>query len=240
MLMSEGRIVKRFFAAAQGHLKQIGLRKRRGLFRWAVQEDVLGSLGLNYATYGGGHMVDINPVVGVTQLGVERLVAELGPPKSPKYKEYEFPKYVPATYCAPLGYLTPENTFRQWTFWANEASAKAFDERWVDWDDVFRDMLGAFQRYGMPFAEKYASLPALCQEMAAGQHGHPGVRPYRLPVACFLVGDVAGARAALNDEIARREEQISKASGEGREHAERYLADYRQFVDRLLARFETH
>ncbi len=234
--MSEGSIVKRFFAAAQGHLNQMGLRKRAGLFRWVVQENVLGSLGLNYATYGGSHMVDINPVVGVAQLGVERLVAELGLPKSPKYRKYEFPKYVPATYCAPLGYLTPENTYRQWRFWADKASAKAFHEEWVDWDDVFRDMLGAFQRYGIPFVEEYTSLPALCREMATGRLGHPGVKPYRLPVACFLLGDAAGARAALDDELARRRDHADKATGESLQHAQQYLADYREFADRLLAR----
>ena len=235
--MSEGKTVKRVFAAAHTRFGQLGLQKRKaGLFTWAVREDVLGSLGLNTATYGGSIVVDVNPVVAITHLGIEGLVAELDPPKLPKYK---FPKYLPATYCAPLGYLTPENTFRQWTFWADAACAKAGGEKWVEWEDLFGDMLGAFQQYGMPFVDEHASLPALRRIMATGRHGHPGVRPYRLPVACFLLGDVAGARAALEDELARRRDHLDKATGESRQPAERYLTDYRQFADRLLARFES-
>lgn len=224
--MSESSTAKRFFAAAAAELSQLGLRRHgRGLYTWVVQEEVLGWLGLNIAGYSADHMVDVNPVVGVRHQSVHRLLADL--------TQRKFDKHSPPTYSLPLGYLTPEKEFRQWTFWADRASADAFDERWVDWDDVFRDMLMAFQRYGIPFVERLKSISDVCREMS----GDPGADPFVFPVVSFLVGDVSGGRTAIEKEIAKREEHLGKAIGEGREHAERYLIDYRGFAAQLLAHF---
>ena len=210
LIMGQSKsIIKLFDEEASRKLFKMGLlRRMEGIFVWEVRKDVIGSLGLNTATYNSNLIVDVNPVVGINHLRIEKLIAEL--------RQRKFHTYTPVTYAVPLGYLTPENTYKKWSFWAN-----------ADWEEPFHDMLDAFVKYGIPFVEKNSSLQVLCQEMATGKYGHFLVPTHELPVAYFLLGNYAAAK-----------DQVEKQLEEQKDRTDETAVEYRKFVERFLERIK--
>lgn len=178
-------------------LAKLGFKKRAGqVFTMDLNHDALGWLGLNAATkHRPSGEVEINPIIGVRHMGVERLVAEL--------RGEEMHPYLPPTVSMPLGYLCPEVQYRSWIF----------VDDFVDHNAA--GMVAMIAEYGLQFMRVNAELDELCRSLDKSI-GFEHQIAYRRPVARFLLGDRQRARDELHDAVAKLAGRTDPAAEEFR------------------------
>jgi len=184
--MSASQLTKTVLGLVQERLVSLGFRKKKhGILATAVAEDVIGLIGLNMATSGRGPgILEINPVIGVRNQRVERLVAKLvGEP---------FDEVSPFSAGANVGYLSPQQKY--WPFIFAETAPL---------DGPANQLIGAIQTYGLPFIMSNVSLPSLLETMRSNRSAIQFVAVYRIPVALHLLGRSMEADVFLNEEIAK-------------------------------------
>lgn len=167
--------VSHVLTLAAEQLARIDFQKRKAdIFTVAVNEEIVGWLGLNTAPYRGG-VLQINPVVGVRHQKLESRVAEL--------LEQKPHKYVPASISTNLGYLMPERKYAAWSF-QEDANCEA----------PVAEMVAAIEKFGRPFMQQNSTLPAISTALFNSKRGTPP-RPTRLPYrGCFgSFGQVCGS-----------------------------------------------
>ena len=182
-------------------LTDLGFTKRAGgVLTIELADDVLGWLGLNRATrHRPPGEVEVNPVVGVRQQEVERVVAECrGEPLHP---------YQPPTVSTPLGYLLPPSRYRGWVLGGKGSEVHA------------SEILEAIQDHGLPFMHATAPLPQLCAQLEAGL-GFEQQLIYRRPAAWLVAGEPERAREALEEGLARLGDRHDPAAEELRRFAD--------------------
>jgi hypothetical protein len=166
-------------------LQKLGLRKRKGgVYTVELSKQVHGWLGLNRATR---HLppgeVEISPVVGVSHVTIERLLAELRGAKPHGYQV--------ATIATPLGYLLPEARYKAWAFSADNAHETA------------AEMVGAIARYGVPFMRSKAELSEICRALESpSDFAFEDHARYLRPLALLVAGDLARSAEELDKGLA--------------------------------------
>jgi hypothetical protein len=186
-------LIERILKMTGTLLADVGMRKReRQIYTCELSQEIFGWLGLNTATHRSDGRLQINPVIGVRHLGIEKLVAEaLGKKLHP---------YIPPTISTPLGYIMPEKKYATWLFGEGD----------VD-DLAVAKMVEAIQKYGVPFMRSHANLDAIIEALESGC-GFPTNTAYRLPVAYFLQGQTEKAVQYLRNRLATFGEKETMAS----------------------------
>lgn len=95
----------------------------------------------------------MNPVIGVLQQAVERLISEL---RGEKYHEY-----LPPTVSTPLGYVMPERRYITWEFGGQHGMTAE------------PGLVAALMDYGMPFMRSLISLEATLEAINNGLSQRP-------------------------------------------------------------------
>lgn len=173
-------------------LEQQGFRKRTGaIFTTALSDEVLGWLGLNYASrHRPPGQVAIHPVVGVRHQAVERLIARL--------RREEFHQYVPPTVSTLIGYVMPAHRDIGWEFGAQYGTS-AGDE-----------LIAAIVDYGLPFMRSLTHLSAILEAISSGFCRYP---EYRFPAVLEVMGrhqDAMAAMARVVDELGERHDDAAR------------------------------
>jgi len=159
--------------------------KKRGkfkIFSIEIDQDVLGTVGLNTAARKENSMFAVNPVIGILHQQIERLVAELS--------GYEFDETNPATLSTNVGYLAPENSYFGFLFSENHPI-----------DPDLEMLQRSVEIYGLPFMRRNADLRSLVETMQAGRYGVKFMLDYRLPVGLFLLGEQAQAKTYVENAL---------------------------------------
>lgn len=166
-------------------LASAGFKKRSGeVYTRQVAEDVLGWLGLNKAVNRQDGLLEVNPVVGVRDQALERVVAEMLGEK--------FHEYAPPTVSVHLGYVMPEDRYRPWLFGGD-----------MSVEGVVGEMVAAILSYGVPFMDGLSSLKAVVDSMSGNRAGIADQLAFRRPVGYLLLGDNVSAREALGSWLER-------------------------------------
>ena len=195
--------MKTVLALLKERLISLGFRKRKHLFTTSVSEDVIGVVGLNQATSGRGRgVLEINPVIGIENLRVGRLVAEL---VGEKFDETGL-----WLAQANVGYLSPASEYVPYLFVEGTSPDRLADQ-----------LVDAANTYGLPFIRSNVPLPALLETMHSTRFGNPWNREYGIPVALYLLGRNSEADAFLNDELAKVGSRTDPASHRFRGFANR-------------------
>lgn len=180
---------KSVLASVQRELSSLGFEKRKaGILVLKITADVIGTVGLNIASGHGAGVLEINPVIGVRNQQIERLVAELSGDT--------FDELVPPTLAGNVGYLSPENRYAPFLFTVD-----------LEIGDVARQLCHAVEMHGLPFQREVANLASLVDAMQTARFGIPFVTEYRIPVGLLLLGDYSQAKGFLVaklSEIGRR------------------------------------
>ena len=175
----------------QQELTALGFEKcKAGIFVIPVNDDVLGTIGLNTASDRSSGVLEINPVIGVRNNRVERLVAEL-------CGDF-FDELLPPTIAGNIGYVSPENRYRSYLFTEG-----------MEIENAITDMGHELRTHGLSFIRRNADLKALVETMQTARFGIPSVTEYRIPAGLLLLGDHSRAAAYLNaklDEIGARKD----------------------------------
>jgi len=183
--MNASEFTKTVFGLVQERLVTIGFRKRKqGISSLPASEDVLGLVGLNKALARGLGILEINPVVGVRNQRVEKLVAKLlGEP---------FNELNPFSAGANIGYLSPQSRYQRFIF------AKS-----APLDGPADELVATIRTDGLPFIYSNVSLPALLKTMRSTRFAVNLVAVYRIPVLLHLLGNRDQVESFLSDELTK-------------------------------------
>ena len=187
--MTSFSITKTAFGLLQDRFAGLGFEKRKsGIFSSIISDDVIGWVGLNKATRGRSDALEINPVVGVRNQRIERLVAELAGDT--------FDDLIPPTIAGNVGYLSPARRYLPFTFAESVSNEEVADQ-----------LCEAIKAHGLPFMKKAADLRALVEAMQTLRFGMAEQLSYRIPVGLWLLADTEKAKAfvaAILTEIGMR------------------------------------
>ena len=186
-----------------------GFKKRAdGIFTIVLDDDVLGILGLNYASRAGGPgELNMNPICGVRIQSLERSVADI---TGRKYSQY-----MPATVSEPLRYLVPIELRMDWILTRENPEKNAA---------VIADILASLESYGLPYMRERATLEAMAQALVA-KEGHRWQTVFRAPVALWLLNRNEEALSAMEAQLTEIGSQENAAYN-----------DYRAFASALKRR----
>jgi len=200
-------IVKTVFELLTSRLAELGFKKRKaGIFTLDLTEDAIGWIGLNTATGGLGGSVELNPIVGLRNQRVERLVADLN--------QEPFHEFVPATVSVGVGYLSP---LRQYAVFLFSKSGGH--------DQVAARLVQAIQDYGLPFIRRATELHSLVELMQSPGFGIAEQLSYRIPAALLILGERVKARDFVEIKLRELESRSDPAA-----------LRYRAFGAKLLKR----
>ena len=177
------KIISEVMRIARQELCALGMRKRTGeIYTCKLNEETLGWIGLNRAIERGNGMLEINPVIGVRNQSLEKVLSDI--------RGEKFHTYIPPSTGIHLGYLMPQKDYVPWLF----AEGK-------DNTAKVKDMVVTIMKYGKPFMKANDTLETLCDTMANSKHGIPEQTAYRLPIAYFLLGERDKARKYLATQL---------------------------------------
>jgi len=184
MATSTQNLTKKVLAQIQQCLNALGFSKRakHQIFVTRITSDVIGMVGLNKAIGHGDGILEINPVVGVRNQQIERLVAELD--------NEPFNELLPATLAGNIGYLSPENKYLPFLF--NEATAIEM---------VADKLCKTVEAYGIQFMKKVADLATLVDAMTTTRFRINEVVNYRIPVGLYLLNKREQAKEFLDAQL---------------------------------------
>jgi hypothetical protein len=163
----------------ESSLGSLGFERRKpGILTRPMGEDSLGWIGLNKATRGQKGLLEINPVVGVRNQPIEKLVAEMvGEP---------FDEVVPATLAGNVGYLTPSNKYRVYTF--------SLD---APLETVASELVQDVRQHGLPFINGHVQMDAVVEGLRTRRFAIQFMADYRVPAGLYLLGRTEEAEAYL-------------------------------------------
>jgi hypothetical protein len=178
-MMTVVMITKTAFGLVQNRLAGSGFKKRKpGILTSFISDDVLGWVGLNKATRGRGDALEVNPVVGVRNQRIERLVAEL--------TGDAFDELIPPTIAGNVGYLSPAHRYLAFTFSDSGPNEEVADR-----------LCEAVNMHGLPFMKKAADLRTLVEAMQTTRLETPEQLNYRIPVGLWLLANAEEAKAFI-------------------------------------------
>ena len=103
---------KKVMLLLEEKLLEFGFEKKMlNTFVRQLDDNRIQNIGFTFANCGQKYSFYLNPVIGVAYKNVNRLAAQLN-----NALPFKYPEYVYATISTPLGYLMPENTFKEWKF----------------------------------------------------------------------------------------------------------------------------
>ena len=146
--------------------------KKRGYdyFVRMADEDIIQNIGFGIATYGEKHVRYLNPSIGVIYKDVNKLELHLRNLEKTKY-----PEYVGLMVGSALGYLMPENSYREWRFSDNEDVTKEANS-----------MADAIINYGFPYLDLLSDRTELIYGLEIGKYSQGD--GYLLPIFHYLQG----------------------------------------------------
>ena len=167
--MRKSKIAELAFRAITQKLETIGFETNKlGIYKLAIDTDVLGWVGLNTCGQKPG-LLEVNPVVGVRHQTIEKLLAEL---LSESYDAVN-----PPTLAGNIGYLSPDNKFRQFSFSMDADPLNIADALVQD-----------IERYGLPFMKRNIDLNVFLKTMKSTRFGISEQLNYRIPLCLYLLG----------------------------------------------------
>jgi hypothetical protein len=178
-----------------------GFSQRRKDSRFTIQlnDDVVGSVGLNRAVNTGDGSLQINPVVAVSHQPLEKLVAEL--------RGVKFDRDA-ATLLTNLGYVMPQKDELSYEFTGYNEHAPTVS-----------DMMNRIARYGIPWMRSYIELESVQRAIVQLKYGWRDHFSWREPVGFYLLGNIRDAKASLQKHLGRIGKRDTMADHEYREFA---------------------
>jgi hypothetical protein len=175
--------VSHVFALAAEQLARIGFQKRKtDIFTVALNEEVIGWLGMNKALYHEG-VLQINPVVGVRHQELESHLSALLDQKPHQY--------IPASLSTNVGYLMPEEKYAAWSFQEGE-----------DCKTLVTQMVATVDEFGRSFMEQNATLESIYNTLLNSKRGTPpDPLDYRIAVASVILGKRTEAESFVDKKL---------------------------------------
>ena len=175
---------------------RIGFKKKKYNFFKPINDNVFATLGFGMATHTEKGHIYVNVTIGVSHKNVEELRTKL--------TGYNSLEIMQPTIGRQIGYLMPENSFKEWDFAENMDNSHAYE-----------DILKNIQTYGFAYHESMKDFDSLFEAI---YQRVPGVlnqgRDRYLPIFYYLKGEKQKGLEAIEDAIERQKQPISEAEKE--------------------------
>ena len=160
-------------------------RKVLNTFVRQLDDNRIQNIGFTIANCGQKYSFYLNPVIGVAYKNVNRLDAQLN-----NALPFKYPEYVYATISTPLGYLMPENTFKEWKFSNQE-----------DVEKEVNSMADAIIGYGLPYLNEFSDEDNLVYGLECDKFHIGEVKYDLLPIFYYLRGNNERALQCIENAI---------------------------------------
>jgi len=158
-------------------LAEMGFRRqRKEVYFLDISKEACGQLWLNEVSY-AGVCITVFPIIGIRHEKIESEVV--------RFSGLSRKCFSSATIQKGLGYLMPEENYKNWEF-SHE----------TDISQVADDMCLAISTYGIPFISANVSLEQVCKKLEENYCLLPTM-VFRLPVAYLLLGQLTKAERCL-------------------------------------------
>lgn len=186
---------KKIWLLLEKHFSQYGFKKARlNNFIRIKDGNVVQDIGFTTATHGEKHVTYLNPVVGVIYKDVDEVMLQLREGINSCLKMYT------PMICIPIGYLMPENDFKEWKFTIDTNVSDGVD-----------NMARAIIDYGLPYFEELSDMEQVIYGFATSKYSYIGgeVRDYLLPVLYYLHGNSGQALRTVEAAVTRRSKSVN-------------------------------
>lgn len=211
------------------------LKKGYDYFVRMADEDIIQNIGFGIAMYGEKHVQYLNPSIGVIYRDVNKLELHLRNLEKTKY-----PEYVGFMVGSALGYLMPENSYKEWRFSDNE-----------DVTIEANSMADAIIEYGLPYLDLLSDRTELICGLEIGKYSQGD--GYLLPILHYLNGNNKRALECIDESIKRLSsssyledyeidilKQLSEENGEEHMVNNNGLKSYLEFADNFKRMIGIH
>jgi len=196
---------KNIFSILRTHLASLGFKERKpGIMTYQMPDGVIGWIGLNKATRGQKELLEINPVVGVRNQQIEKLVSEL--------LDEHFDEVVPATLAGNIGYLMPAAKYRPFIF-----------SQHAPIEPIASELAQDIREYGLPFIRKHVELGVLVESLRTCRFAVRFMADYRIPCGLLLLGRIDEAEAYLQEKTRAMNTQHDPAAVRYKAFASKFL-----------------
>ena len=176
--MSTNNFTKTIVDRISQFCKEVGFNKSAGKFNCKINENVTAWLHFGIANY---HSTDryVCPTVGIKYNDISNLSRALY-------------GYIPHdTWGTPLGYLMPENTYKEWQFCCDS-----------DNEQSFADMFDSIRTYAFPTINELSSIDGLLKYLDK--------QPITLPLALYTIGDYQKGLAIIEQRIDQQRKKLQR------------------------------
>jgi len=171
---------------------RIGFKKKKYYFIKHINDDVIATLHFGIATHKEKGHIYVNVTVGVSHKKIENLYAQLTENRN---------LLLQSTIGSQIGYLMPENSFKEWNFAEN-----------ADNSSVYEDILKNIQIYGFAYYDKMKDFDNLFEAI---EKRVPGLlnqaRDRYLPILYYLKGDKQKGLKVIDEAIERQNKPIDES-----------------------------
>lgn len=185
---------KKIYLFLEEYFSKYGFKKKR-LNNYVRIKDgnVVQYIGFTTATHGERHVIYLNPVVGIIYRDVYELMVQLREEINRDIEEHG------PMICLPIGYLMPENDFREWKFTIDKDVSEDVDS-----------MARAIIDYGLPYLEELSNVDQVIYGLATSQYSYiGGEKDYILPVLYYLHGNSEQALRTVEAAVTRRSKSVN-------------------------------
>jgi hypothetical protein len=171
---------------------KIGFKKKKYNYFKFLDNNTYATLGFGLATHAQKNHIYVNVITGVLFKNIEEL----------RYKltGYNSMEFMQPTIGIQIGYIMPNNSFKEWDFIEN-----------ADNTSVFEDLLENIQFYGFAYQKKMKNFDNLFDAI---EKRSPGVlnqaRDRYLPILYYLKGDKQKGFKSIEDAIERQRKSLDK------------------------------
>ncbi len=172
--------------------KEIGFKKKKYNFYKPINKSIYATLGFGMATFGDKGHIYVDVTVGLFFKEVEDVYMQIT-----GYNRFEI---MQPTIGMQLGYLMPEETFKQWDFVEN-----------ADNTFLFEDLFMNIKTYGFPYQQMMSNFDRLFDAFEKRERGILNIgRDRYLPILYYLKGDKERGLKAVEEAIERQKQPMSE------------------------------
>ena len=185
---------KKIYLFLEEYFSKYGFKKKK-LNNYVRIKDgnVVQYIGFTIATHGERHVIYLNPVVGIIYRDVDELMVQLREEINCDIEEHG------PMICLPIGYLMPENDFKEWKFTIDR-----------DVSDGVGNMARAIIDYGLPYLEELSNVDQVIYGLTTSQYSYiVGEKDYILPVLYYLHGNSEQALRTVEAAVTRRSKSVN-------------------------------
>lgn len=165
--------------------KQLGFKKSRYSFYIHLKENYYATLNFMFANKGCKDSVFVNAMIGVLREDLSDLVTKITSYNRMAYKQFQMGRQ--------LGYLTPENAFKEWCFKYGENHDALYDE-------IFENITKYASKYWEDLSDDDHFFQAV-QECNGLDKLH---QDYYLPLLYYIRGEKEKGLRCVEEAIVRR------------------------------------